>query len=77
MDISHFLMNATWVGFWLNTVCVSESLIDFLIMYVPFKNWSLFLWRRHIAGEGLQNLGLCSVLRAFEQDGIFTMPHLL
>jgi hypothetical protein len=31
-----------------------------------------------ITGEGLQNLGLCSALRAFEQDrGIFIMPHLL
>jgi hypothetical protein len=29
------------------------------------------------AGEGLQNLGLCSALRAFEQEGIFIMPHLL
>jgi hypothetical protein len=28
-------------------------------------------------GEGLQNLGLCSALRAFEQGGIFIMPHLL
>jgi hypothetical protein len=30
-----------------------------------------------IAGEGLQNLGLCSVLKAFEQEVIFTVPHLL
>jgi hypothetical protein len=30
-----------------------------------------------IAGEGLQNLGLCSALRAFEQGVIFIMPHLL
>jgi hypothetical protein len=30
-----------------------------------------------IAGEGLQNLGLCSALRAFEQGGIFVMPNLL
>jgi hypothetical protein len=30
-----------------------------------------------IAGEGLQNLGLCPVLRAFEQGGIFIVPHLL
>jgi hypothetical protein len=30
-----------------------------------------------IAGEGLQNLGLCSVLRAFELGGIFIVPHLL
>jgi hypothetical protein len=30
-----------------------------------------------IAGEGLQNIGLCSALRAFEQEGIFIVPHLL
>jgi hypothetical protein len=30
-----------------------------------------------IAGEGLQNLGLCSALRDFEQGGIFIVPHLL
>jgi hypothetical protein len=34
-----------------------------------------------ITGEGLQNLGLCSALRAFEQGGIFIVsegpPHLI
>jgi hypothetical protein len=30
-----------------------------------------------IAGEGLQNLSLCSALRAFQQRGIFIIPHLL
>jgi hypothetical protein len=30
-----------------------------------------------IAGEGLQNVGLCSALKAFEQGGIFIVPHLL
>jgi hypothetical protein len=30
-----------------------------------------------IAGEGLLNWGLCSALRAFEQGGIFIVPHLL
>jgi hypothetical protein len=30
-----------------------------------------------IAGEGRQNLGLCSALRAFEQGGIFIVPHML
>jgi hypothetical protein len=30
-----------------------------------------------IANEGLQNLGLCSALSAFEQEVIFIMPHLL
>jgi hypothetical protein len=30
-----------------------------------------------IAGEGLQNLGLCSAFRAFEHGEIFIVPHLL
>jgi hypothetical protein len=30
-----------------------------------------------IACEWLQNLGLCSALRAFEQGGILIVPHLL
>jgi hypothetical protein len=30
-----------------------------------------------VAGEGLQNIGLCSALEAFEQGGIFFVPHLL
>jgi hypothetical protein len=30
-----------------------------------------------IADEGLQNSGLCSALGAFEQGGIFIVPHLL
>jgi hypothetical protein len=30
-----------------------------------------------VIGEGLQNLGLCLAFRAFEQEGIFIMPHLL
>jgi hypothetical protein len=29
-----------------------------------------------IADERLQNLGLCSALRAFDQEGIFIVPHL-
>jgi hypothetical protein len=56
-----------------------ERLIDYLLFYVPLKNFSL-IWRRHhvtIAGEGLQNVGLCSTLRAFEQGGIFIVPHIL
>jgi hypothetical protein len=30
-----------------------------------------------IAGEGLQNIGLCSTFRAFEQRGVFIVPQLL
>jgi hypothetical protein len=49
-----------------------------LRFYVPLKNISL-IWRRHLpsAGEGLQNLDLCSALRAFEKGGIFIVTHLL
>jgi hypothetical protein len=47
-------------------------LFDYLLFYVPLKNISLI-----ITGEGLQNLGLYSALRAFEQGGIFIVPHLL
>jgi hypothetical protein len=46
------------------------QLIDYLQFYVPLKSISL-------TGEGLQNLGLCSALGAFEQGGIFIVPHLL
>jgi hypothetical protein len=28
-------------------------------------------------GEGMQNLGLCPALGAFEQRGIYIVPHLL
>jgi hypothetical protein len=48
-------------------------LIDYLLFYVPLKNISLY-GDVTIAGEGLQNLGLCSALRAFEQGGIFIVP---
>jgi hypothetical protein len=45
---------------------------DYELFYVPLKNFSLY-----INGEGLQNFGLCSALTAFEQGGIFIVPHLL
>jgi hypothetical protein len=49
-------------------------LIDYLQFYVPRKNVSL-IWRRHHAGEGLPNLGLCSALRSVEQGGIFIVTR--
>jgi hypothetical protein len=57
---------------WKSKVLV-DWLIGYLQFYVPLKNFSHIT----IAGEGLQNLGLCSALRAFEQGGIFIVPHLL
>jgi hypothetical protein len=49
-------------------------LIDYLQFYVPLKNIHLN-GDVTIAGEGLQNLGICSALRAIEQGGIFIVPH--
>jgi hypothetical protein len=45
-------------------LCLLLPLIDFFLFYVPLKNISLY-----IETSGLQNLGLCSALRALEQEG--------
>jgi hypothetical protein len=50
---------------------------DHLRFDVPLKNFSLIYGDITIAGKGLQNFGLCLALRAFEQGGIFIVPHLL
>jgi hypothetical protein len=54
---------------------------DWLITYCfPSHSRIFHLWGDvSITGEGLQNLGLhvFSTLRAFEQGGIFNVPHLL
>jgi hypothetical protein len=53
-------------------------LFVYLLFYVPLKNFSrIFYGDVTIVGERLQNLGLCSALRAFEQGGIFIVPRLL
>jgi hypothetical protein len=54
-------------------------LIDWLIIYSFTSRSRIFHLYGDviIAGEGLQNLGLYSVLRAFELEGIFIVPHLL
>jgi hypothetical protein len=50
-----------------------------LIIYGFTSRSRIFQWYGDvtIAGEGLQNLGLRSALRAFEQGAIFIVPHLL
>jgi hypothetical protein len=57
-------------------VLTNDWLIDYFLFYVPLKNISL-IWKVTIAGEGLQNLRLCSELRAFEQGWVFIVSHLL
>jgi hypothetical protein len=52
--------------------------IDWLIIYSFTSRSRIFHLYGDITitGEGLQNLGLCSALRSFEQGGIFIVPHL-
>jgi hypothetical protein len=53
-------------------------LIDYFRVLRPAQEYFSYMDRDFtIADEGLQNLGLCSALRAFEQRGIFIVPHLL
>jgi hypothetical protein len=65
-----------------------QRLIDWLYTVLrPPQEFFLLIWRHYQyrwragditnTGEGLQNLGLCTALRAFEQGGIFIKPHLL
>jgi hypothetical protein len=53
--------------------------IDWLIVYGFTSRSRIFHLYGDvtITGEGLQSLGLCSALRAFEQGKIFIVPHLL
>jgi hypothetical protein len=55
---------------------VSGRLIDYLMFYVPLRIFHSY-GDVTITGEGLQNLDLCSALRAFEQGGICFVPYLL
>jgi hypothetical protein len=54
-------------------------MIDWLIIYGFTLRSRIFHFYGDvtIAGEGLQNLGLCSALRAFVQGGVFIVSHLL
>jgi hypothetical protein len=64
---------------------LTSSLAGFVCLFVCLftscftSRSGIFHWYEdaNIAGEGLQNLGLCSALRAHEQEGIFIVPHLL
>jgi hypothetical protein len=61
--------------------CLSrrEPLVDDMIIYGFTSRSRIFHLYGDvtIAGEGLQNLGLCSAPWAFEQGGIFIVPYQL
>jgi hypothetical protein len=58
---------------------LTHELIDWLIIYGFTHRSRIFHLYGDvtIAGEGLQNLGLCSAPRAFELGRIFNVPQLL
>jgi hypothetical protein len=60
-------------------VFISYHQNDWLIIYCFTSHSRIFHLHGDvtIAGEGLQNLGLCSAHRAIEQGGIYIVPHLL
>jgi hypothetical protein len=62
-----------------SVVSLISSSLEWLIIYCFTSRSRIFHLYGDvtITGEGLQNLGLCSVLKAFEQGGIFIVPHLL
>jgi hypothetical protein len=58
-----------WIG-------LSARLIGYLLLMSCSRIFHLY-GDVNITGDGLQSLGVCSALRAFEQGGIFIVPHLL
>jgi hypothetical protein len=64
------------LGQWI-TITIDWLIDWFFIVLCPAQEYFTFI-DATITGEGLQNLGLCSARRAFEQGGgIFIVPHLL
>jgi hypothetical protein len=49
----------------------------YLRFYVPLKGYFTYIETSPLPVKGCKNLSLCSALRAFEQGGIFIVPHLL
>jgi hypothetical protein len=64
---------------YLHGFCISFTKTDWLIIYCCMSCSRFF----HLIGDvtitddRLRNLGLCSAIRAFDQGGIFIVPHLL
>jgi hypothetical protein len=61
-----------------NGVHFTDLIRDWLFRVLrPAQEFLTYIGVVTIAGEGLQNFGLCSALRVFEQGGIFIVPHLM
>jgi hypothetical protein len=64
-----------WATVWIDACSHDHWLI--VIYEFTSRSRIFHLYGDTTAGEGLQNLGLCSALTAVEQGGIFIVPHLL
>jgi hypothetical protein len=65
------------VQYCLKTDWLIDWLIDILLLNTSRSRIFHLYGDVTIASERLQNLDLCSALKAFEQGGIFIVPHLL
>jgi hypothetical protein len=52
-------------------------LIDFFIVLRTTQEYFTYMATSPLLVKGWKNLDLCSALRAFEQGGIFIVPHRL
>ena len=70
MFLAHtFQAMAHWFRKWHIDVLGYGAIVTFTLEVIPITAYGDVT----IAGEGLQNLGLCSALRAFEQGGILAV----
>jgi hypothetical protein len=82
-----FWKYARWILVWQVPLVLMKTCMTFTInvendadckrrVLRPAQEFFTYMETSPLPGEGLQNLGLCLALRAFEQDGIFIVPHL-
>jgi hypothetical protein len=58
-------------------LCIPFQETELFVCLQPHEQFFSYLAAVIITGDRAANLGLCSPLRAFEQGGIFIVPHLL
>jgi hypothetical protein len=73
--ITVFICAVCW--YWVIVEGIGSSSSSIGVVLRPSQNFFTLYGDITVTSEGLQNLGLCSALRAFEQGGIFIVPHLL
>jgi hypothetical protein len=66
-----FVTHTQWISLFYNVDCL------FVCLFIATRAIFSYLVAVIIAGDEAANLGLCSALRAFEQVGVFIVPHLL